>query len=75
MQCNIVLQEAGIFTYPASNWDNPAYDAALLLQQITEQRDSAFTRLLEPWIDAYAKADGSQGVACAPLTLCVGVVS
>ena len=52
--------------YVVSNWDNPTYDAALLLATLDGGAASDYRAVLDAFVTAYVRADGTGKITCAP---------
>jgi hypothetical protein len=58
------MQESGRLAYVVSNWDNPTFDAALVLDLLTGKPDTEFRKELAKFVSSYILADGSHGISC-----------
>jgi hypothetical protein len=63
------VQESNWLTYHVSNWDNPSFDAALVLDLFTGKPDSEFRRELAKFVGSYVAANGHNKIMCASCRL------
>jgi hypothetical protein len=52
-----------------SNWDNPSFDAALVLDLFTGKPESEFRRELAKFVGSYVAANGHNKIMCASCRL------
>lgn len=58
------VQESDRLTYVVSNWDNPSFDAAYVLDLLTGKPDSQFRQELAKFVSTYVAADGTNRIMC-----------